>query len=99
MLCCIGDDAVVYANLAATCNRDAVKRAQAQNGTGYRQKFKDTYENALKAVELDPRYERGWVLLARGYLGYRELPRAKKAYLCQLTNNHLCDFEIKFISN
>ena len=75
MLCCIGDDAVVYANLAATCNRDAVKRAQAQNGTGYRQKFKDTYENALKAVELDPRYERGWVLLARGYLGYRELPR------------------------
>lgn len=79
LLNCLGDDAVVYANLAATYNRDAVERWVAENGRGFRQKFKDTYENSIKVVELEPSYERGWILLVRGYLGYRELPRAKKA--------------------
>ena len=74
-----GDDAVVFANLAATNMKDAIDRLMRPGGTGYRQKFKDTYENAQKSVDLDPKYERGWYLLARGYLGFNELPRAKKA--------------------
>ena len=76
---CLDDEAVIYANLAASRMKDAVDRTLTPGGMGYRQKFKDTYENAQKSVDLDPTYERGWYLLARGYLGYRELPRAKKA--------------------
>ena len=78
LLACCGDDPIVLCNIAASNLEGAVDRIFSDR-SGYRQKFKDTYEYAQKAVELDPTYERGYYILARGYLGYRELPRAKKA--------------------
>ena len=65
-------------NRAAAYLSDAIDRAM--NGQpGYRQLFKQTYMDAAKSVELQPTYEKGWYRMARGYLGFRELPRAKQA--------------------
>jgi hypothetical protein len=46
---------------------------------GFRACFKEAYAAALKCTELEPNYEDGWKALARGYIGFRELPRAKQA--------------------
>jgi len=75
----IGDDHVVYGNIAAAHLMDATERILSDNTPGYRQLFKDTFFEAEKCVDLCETYERGWYLMARGYIGYRELPRAKEA--------------------
>ena len=46
---------------------------------GGRASFKVASDSASKAVEIEPKFELGWEVLARAYLGYRELPRAKEA--------------------
>jgi len=69
-----------HGNRAAAFLNDAIDRIT--NGKpGYRQLFKQTYMEASNAVELEKTYEKGWFRMARGYLGFRELPRAKKALL------------------
>ena len=75
----IGDDHVVYGNIAAAYLMDATQRLLSDNAPGYRQLYKDTFFEAEKSVDLCETYERGWYLMARGYIGYRELPRAKEA--------------------
>ena len=46
---------------------------------GHRQFFKLAFMDAEKAVGIDPKYEKGWYRKAKGYLGFRDLPRAKEA--------------------
>ena len=73
------EDHRAYGNRAAACLEDAIERLIVPGGSGYRQKFKETYADAARAVELNPTYEKGWYRKSRGYLGFRELPRAKEA--------------------
>ncbi len=67
-----------HANLAGCALQDAiVKKTSGQ--LGGRNSFKIAYEAASKAVEIEPNFEIGWEEMARAYLGYSELPRAKQA--------------------
>jgi len=75
---CNDKDHQTYGKLAASCLNDAVDRITSGR-PGFRGLFRRAYEEASKAVEIDPSYEKGWYTMTRGYLGFRELPRAKKA--------------------
>jgi hypothetical protein len=69
---------ITHAKLATCKLNDAMERIVNGN-SGFRACFKEAYEAALKCTELEPNYEDGWKALARGYIGFRELPRAKQA--------------------
>jgi len=67
-----------YANLAGCALQDAITK-KTSGQIGGRNSFKIAYEAASKAVEIEPSFEIGWEEMARAYLGYSELPRAKQA--------------------
>lgn len=67
-----------YANLAGCALQDAIMK-KTSGKIGGRNSFKTAYEAASKAVEIEPEFLIGWEELARAYMGYRELPRAKQA--------------------
>ncbi|KAL7534721.1 hypothetical protein ACHAWF_004931 [Thalassiosira exigua] len=74
---CNDDDHLAHGELAAACLEDATERFVTPGRSGYRGLFLRAHEAAARALEIEPSYETGWRSLARGYLGYRELPRAK----------------------
>lgn len=68
-----------HANLAGCALQDAIIK-KTSGRIGGRNSFKIAYEAASKAVEIEPEFHQiGWEELARAYMGYRELPRAKQA--------------------
>eukprot|EP00985_Skeletonema_marinoi_P005126 scaffold2201_cov162-Skeletonema_marinoi.AAC.18 len=67
-----------HANLAGCALQHAIEKA-VSGVVGGRNSFKIAYKAASKAVELEPMFEIGWEEVARAYMGYRELPRAKQA--------------------
>lgn len=70
------EDYRTYGNRSAAHLKSACERALG--GTpGHRNRFKWAFQDAAKAVGMDNTYEKGWYRQAKGYLGYRDLPRAK----------------------
>ncbi len=67
-----------HGNLAQCALVDAIIK-KTSGEIGSRNSFKIAYEAASKAVEIEPTYERGWEEMARAYMGYHEMPRAKQA--------------------
>ena len=71
----------------ARCALEAALDKICSGRPGHRQLFKTAYTAASKSVELNPLFdEMVWDLLARAYMGYPEMPRAKQACANGLTH-------------
>ena len=73
------DNHLDYACLAHCALEVAVVKTRKVQ-PGFRQLFRTAYTAASKSVELNPSASKiGWEILARAYIGYPEMPRAKQA--------------------